>query len=318
MKHNQLIWAGLITTGICSAVASQDPVLFKQSEAAVAAPVVAPVVKPAEPVKPVAKSAPAPAQKPVVAKIPAPELAPIIITEQTTTNYWTQWPWMAVGDKPSKPVGVREPAEPAIQRLSLAARFGFGISAKFSGVTPIVIPTSARTTPDGATYNYDNGYVLNDSSGGANNDTWNIGYDDSASQVNSAANTISFSRSTGTANLSSPKDRDDLALGAEVTYTRELGEDEDENFRYGFELAGNYINTSIRSANPYALRGDMVTDAYAYTPGTTPPTATPGAPYLSTFNGPGFILGNTPVSSATTSGAVVGNVTGSSTRDIWI
>ena len=235
------------------------------------------------------------------------------------TNYWTWWPWMKVEEKPYAPAGVREPKAATISRLSLAARFGFGISAKFSGVTPIALPTSTGTTPAGATY--DNGYVLYDSSGtptdGAT-DTWNIGYDDSASQVNTANNTINFSRSTGTANLSSPESSDDLSLGAEVTYTRQLGEDENKNFRYGFELAGNFLNTSIRSVNPYALRGDIQTDAYAYTPGTTPPTATPGFPYLSTFNGPGFTIGNTPVSSIQSLGTV-GNVTGSRSleADLW-
>ncbi len=54
---------------------------------------------------------------------------------------------------------------PATNRLTFSARFGLNISAKFSGVAPIAMPATTRTTPDGATYNYDDGYVLPDVSG---------------------------------------------------------------------------------------------------------------------------------------------------------
>ena len=43
-----------------------------------------------------------------------------------------------------------------------------------------------------------------------------------------------------------------------------------------------------------------VTDAYPFTPGTTPPRATPAAPYQGSYEGPAFVLGDTLVSSVVT------------------
>lgn len=216
------------------------------------------------------------------------------------------------------PVAVQEPRMPVTNRITLSARFGFGISAKFSGAgsaSAIAIPLSARTTPNGDAYNYDDGYVLPDVSGSGDGLTWYLGYDDNSSQVNAGGNTILLSRNTGTATLSSP-DTSDTGLGAEITYTRQWRTN--EHFKFGFEAAGNFINTSIRAVNPYSLQGTRITDAFAYFAGTTPPTATPGSPYLATFNGPGFVMGTNIVSSITTVGSV-GTVTGSRNleADLW-
>jgi hypothetical protein len=89
----------------------------------------------------------------------------------------------------------------------------------------------------------------------------------------------------------------------EITYTRELGETEDS--RYGIEGALNYLNISF-SGGSYDISAPITTDAYPFTPGTTPP----GAPYQGTVNGPGYAIGTTPVSSTTAMGKV-GTATGS-------
>jgi hypothetical protein len=205
---------------------------------------------------------------------------------------------------------------PATNRLTFSARFGLNISAKFTGVSPIAVPAATRTTPDGATYNYDDGYVLPDVSGSGDGYTWNWGYDNSASQVSGANNTILLSRSSGLATLRTPGLDDDPSPGCELAYTHELGVK--DNYRYGFEAALNFLNINFGSRTAYALRAPRTTDAFAYFAGTTPPGATPGSPYQGTFNGPGFIIGTTPVSSTTGSGTV-GTVSGSRSldADLW-
>ena len=206
---------------------------------------------------------------------------------------------------------------PATNRLTFSTRFGLNVSARFSGAAPIAVPASSRTTPDGATYNYDDGYVLPDVSGSGDGYTWNWGYDDSGSQVNAGANTILLNRSSGMATLRSPRMEDDPTLGFELNYTHELGVK--EKFHYGFEAALNFFNLNLHAHNPYSLRATRTTDAFPYFPGTTPPGATPGSPYQGTFDGPGFVIGTTPVSSTTSAGGTVGTVTGSRLldADLW-
>jgi len=204
---------------------------------------------------------------------------------------------------------------PATNRLTFSARFALNISAKFKGAAPIAVPTAPRTAPHGENYNYDDGYVLPDISGSGDGNTWYVGYDDSASQVNTGNNTILLSRSTGAATLHSGEMDDDPSLGAELNYTRQLGKT--EHFRYGFEAAANYLNISLRGGG-YGVRGARVTDAYQYADGTTPPTATPSSPYQGSFEGPNFMVGTTPVSSTTSQGTVA-VVTGSRSldADLW-
>lgn len=200
-------------------------------------------------------------------------------------------------------------------RLTFSARFGLNISGKFSGTAPIAVPATSRTTPDGDPYNYDNGYVLPDVSGSGDGYTWYWGYDDSAAQVDATANTILMSRSAGPATLRSPEMDDNSSLGMELVYARELGRN--EHFRFGVEGALNYLSIGLHGGS-HALRGPTITDAIPYTPGTTPPDATAGNPYQGTYNGPGFVVGTTPVSSTETM-AEIGSVTGSRDldADLW-
>ena len=215
------------------------------------------------------------------------------------------------------PLAAMAQSYPITNRLSFSARFALNISAKFSGTAPIVVPTSpTRTAPHGENYNYDDGYILPDVSGSGDGYTWYVGYDNSASQVDTASHTILLSRSSGLATLRSPDMDDAPSLGCELNYARELGTT--EHFRYGFEAAANYLNIGMHANRPYSLRGPTTTDHYAYVSTTTPPGATPGSPYLGSFDGPNFVVGTTPVSSTTTEGTV-GTVTGSRSldADLW-
>ena len=201
-----------------------------------------------------------------------------------------------------------------LNRFSLNARFGLNISAKFRSMSGITLTAPPRTTPDGSQYNYDDGYVLNDISGHAGNQTWNWGYDQSG-QI--AGNTILMHRTTVSADAPAGTDvgGGDPQSGFEFTYDRELGNRDD--LRYGFEAAVNYMNLSLK--NTSVSSGDVrrLTDAYPFTPGTTPPPTPPV--YQGSFNGPGFLLGYTPVSSTPTT--IVGGATVVDQRnynaDIW-
>ena len=110
-------------------------------------------------------------------------------------------------------------------RVTLSLRYGMNITGRFRGPASIKFPTSFpvagnRHTPNGDLYNYDDGYVLTDISGNAGGQTWYWGYD-SASQVDPAAHTISFDRTTVPDRMpgASGDESEDLSrIGAELTY----------------------------------------------------------------------------------------------------
>ena len=198
------------------------------------------------------------------------------------------------------------PAEQEItNRLTLSARFGFNITAKFKGFGPgAPVPGSLRTTPsqpgrpNGDAYNYDDGYVLTDVSENYGGETWYWGYDNSARQIE--GNTILLSRTTSSGDSASGPLESEPYLGGELTFNRELGRQ--GNLHCGVEAAVNYLDFGVCDNSGLWTR---VTDAYPFTPGTTPPTATlpntlPG-PYQGSYEGPGFVIGDTPVRSTTTS-----------------
>jgi hypothetical protein len=193
--------------------------------------------------------------------------------------------------------------EIATNRLSFSGRLGFNISARFKNiaVAPIGAPASPRRTPsqpgqpDGDPYNYDDGYVLTDVSENYGGQTWYWGYDNSGSQI--SGNTILLSRTTTTAaGGASGSFDDDPSLGCELTYNRLLGVKDDA--RYGLEMAVNYLNLSLRAKDTFRGSATRVTDAYPFTSGTTPPDTATGL-YQGSFEGPGFVIGDTPVSSST-------------------
>jgi len=174
-------------------------------------------------------------------------------------------------------------------RVTLSLRFGLNIHSRFSGIGVGVIPGSGLTTSSGDAYNYNNGYVLNDSSGSFGGQTSYWSYE-SASQVNRAgypANTIAFDRTTAAGVSSEASNGDKPYPGVELTYDREFGKKEDwHNLRYGLEAALNYMAISLNDYNNGTVNLTTTTDVYTFTAGTTPP-----APYNNgPFNGPGFLL----------------------------
>ena len=229
----------------------------------------------------------------------------------------TRFIWIALAAATFATAACAE--EIVTNRLTASLRFGLNISARFKG-SLTVPPGLARTTPHGDAYNYDDGYVLTDVSGNAGGQTWYWGYDNSATYpagqisdgVSFPANTILFSHSTPSGTFTSPSMDDDPQPGLEVSYNRHLGTA--HGVHYGVEVAGNFLNISLRDQSTFSGSSARTTDAYAYTPGTTPPGATPNNPYQGSYDGFGFLLGATPVASATA--IVPGGFTVSGTREL--
>jgi len=180
-----------------------------------------------------------------------------------------------------------QPYLDSTNRVTLSLRMGFNMHGKFKGVGSTFghASAAARQTPHGDAYNYDDGYVLPDSSGSTDGYTWYWGYDHT-SQVNaSGANTIDFNRTTATGSPGDVSDDDAGATGLELTYDRELGANEDwHHLRYGVEGAVNWMPLEFNNSGLFTL--SHLTDTYSYTPGTTPPSD----PYQGPFGGPGFAL----------------------------
>ena len=101
-------------------------------------------------------------------------------------------------------------------RFTFSARFGLNISAKFKGI-------GGNLNPSKNPGQYDDGYVHTDVSGNAGGQTWYWGYDNS-SQINAGNNTVSFDRTTATANGNSSTGNEDsgVTTGFELAY-RQLG-----------------------------------------------------------------------------------------------
>ena len=148
--------------------------------------------------------------------------------------------------------------------------------------------------------------MLTDTSGNAGGQTWYWGYDDSSKQI--SGNTILMSKTAGGGASRTTSEDADPAFGGEVVYSRHLGDV--GRCKYGFELAGNFINVGINDNRKVPVAVTRTTDAYPFTDGTLPPIATPDAPYQGSFEGPGFLIGATPVSSKTTTSSDGSSSTG--------
>ncbi|MFM1769098.1 MAG: hypothetical protein RJA22_1627 [Verrucomicrobiota bacterium] len=185
-----------------------------------------------------------------------------------------------------------------LHRLSVNARFGLNISAKFqSAATGPRTAIGAATS--GANHEYDDGFVRVDRTGNTGGTTWFWGYSEPA-QV--TGNSIAFHSLSATADGSSGEVDSDPQYGLELVYQRQLGR-LGARLRWGVEAGLGWAPLSIQDRGD--LRGGVeeITDTYAFQPGTTPPAA----PYAGTFNGPGFLLFDTPTrSAAPVAGATLG------------
>ena len=199
-------------------------------------------------------------------------------------------------------VAVKGSEERPRNRLGLGYRMGFNMPVSFKNLGGYPALSTGQVTPDGAPFNYDNGYVLEDSSHNAGGSTWNWGYND-ASQV--LGNQLLMQRSSSPATGYSNDHYDTPTSGLELTYNRELITK--KSWRGGLEGAFGYNHLHVRDAGTQSATVNRVTDSYTFqgVPGAQPP---PG--YRGTFNGPGEFLSASPSSSASDT-SQAGSITGS-------
>lgn len=171
-------------------------------------------------------------------------------------------------------------------RLSIGPRIGFNFTAHFRNDSQSNPGAALR----GVNHDYDDGYVHLDS-GGNSARTWNWGYQNS-SQVSGGA--IEFhSDQLATVPLGIEQTSEDLQYGAELNYQRALG-----TFflsgRWGFEGALGYTDLDLNDRRSASGIMTHVIDRYPVI--GVPPTP----PYNGPFQGPGPLLGATPLRITTT------------------
>lgn len=173
---------------------------------------------------------------------------------------------------------------PTKNRLMVGARFGFSINARIS---------NNSTAPLARPY-YDDGYVAKDSSGNAGGKTWNWGYDN-ASQI--VGGNFEFHSATSPRDNTTDEFSDSPHPGVELGYARELGRlkvGRNTALRWG---AAAWFGTSDVNLNfRNNVSGTVTRNLDRYAIGAILP---PGAPYYGSYDGPGPMIGGTPVSSGT-------------------
>jgi hypothetical protein len=178
--------------------------------------------------------------------------------------------------------GMKVEEDPPFQknRFGLSYRMGFNISARFKNLggypSPPTNPANSGKTPNGADWNYDNGYNLDDSPGTPPGLTWYWGYIDPA-QVQGG--NLNLSRSSSSADGATGEKQNDPQPGFELTYSRFIGKV--GKGRWGLEGAFNFMNLSISDNRTVFGNVTVQTDAYALN-GVIPPAP----PYFGTYEGP--------------------------------
>jgi hypothetical protein len=201
------------------------------------------------------------------------------------------------------PLNFEVPQPRSPNRFGLSYRMGLNIPLTFKHIGGYPALSVPRYTPDGDLYNYDNGYVLTDSSGNAMGYSRYWGYD-GASQV-SADTTVLMQRSSSVARASS-NDHDDVPMsGFELTYNRELIHK--KAWRGGLEGAFGYTYMSVHDAGTQSANVTRVNDTYSFPQGNG--TVVPPAPYTGSKSLPGPVVVASP-SRTTTEVAQGASITG--------
>jgi hypothetical protein len=192
-----------------------------------------------------------------------------------------------------RPLNLEVPQPRSPNRFGLSYRMGLNIPLTFKHIGGYPALSMPRYTPDGDLYNYDNGYVLTDSSGNAMGYSRYWGYD-SASQVSSDS-TIVMQRSSSATTVRSGEHDDVPMSGFELTYNREFIHK--KAWRGGLEGAFGYTYMSVHDAGKQSTSVTRVNDTYTFPQGTG--TVVPPAPYTGHKSSPGPVVITSP-SSATT------------------
>jgi hypothetical protein len=192
---------------------------------------------------------------------------------------------------------LQPPTPQSLNRFGASFRAAFNVDVEFQNVGAFAA-LPGRLTLDGDSYNYDDGYVLEDSSQNTGGFTRYWGYD-SASQVPGDGTILMSTYSS--AGTTARGDDDEVHPGVEITYSRILGGN--NTWRWGLETAFNYMNVSVRDSGAASASVTRQSDAYPLPPleggGFVNP---PPAPYQGRYDlqpegNP--VIGATPVSSST-------------------
>lgn len=183
--------------------------------------------------------------------------------------------------------GEDSPETDNLNRFSLGSRFGMNFKAKFhnSAVNSPGDPGSnIGPATGGADHEYQDGYVLLDSSGNAGGLTWNWGYQNSSQVV---GDTMQFHSTQTTLRPLPAKNEvtDDPQYGLELTYQRTLGHFGSSG-HWGFEVGFGYSDIDLRDDRTAQGLATTTTDSFALN-GVLPP----GPGYQGTYLGPGALLG---------------------------
>ncbi len=164
------------------------------------------------------------------------------------------------------------PPAPSRNRLGLSFRVLFNAPVSFKNLDPIPAGTAARLTPDGDVYNYDNGYVLVDSSGNAMGYTRYWGYDTASQSAVNGVVSMQRTKSVSSSYTSDPSD--DFMPGVELTYDRELIHK--KSWRGGLEGAFGYTYMSVSDSQAESATVTSVIDTFAFPGESVPPAGYTG------------------------------------------
>lgn len=178
-------------------------------------------------------------------------------------------------------------------RFGLRYTMGLNVPLSFKNLGGYPALSAGRLTLDGDRYNYDNGYVLTDSSGNAMGYTRYWGYD-SASQAG-GNNTVVMQRSSSLATATSGDHYDAPMSGVELTYNRELLDK--KSWRGGLEGAFGYTYMSVHDSGNRTTSVTRVNDTYSLPGSTVPPAGFAGRKDVSIGSGP--VVGASPSGSTT-------------------
>jgi opacity protein-like surface antigen len=156
---------------------------------------------------------------------------------------------------------LQPPPGESPNRFGASFRMAFNVDVDFNNVgafTPLGTP---RLTPDGDAYNYDDGYVLTDSSGNLADFTRYWGYDYDSGPFNQLpGNATIVMHQNSSAGVTAHGYADELQPGVELTYSRALGGN--DNWRWGIEAAANYMNVGVRDSRSPSIT--VARDGYAF------------------------------------------------------
>jgi hypothetical protein len=178
-------------------------------------------------------------------------------------------------------------------RLSVGARFSFGVTARVTNVSP-----APPVAPD-----YHNGFVRPDISGNANGQTWYWGY---SSDAQVTGDTLNLSTAVESPSDGKESEADgDFQGGFEVVYGRELGRFNlgKRRAHWGVEMGVTSLNTLLETSDTYSGEVTVMTESYSLG-GIVPPKA----PYAGTYEGPGPLISATPFNQRFGEAAAVSDV----------